>query len=204
MGEGAQGPRCASTEWRRGAFSGSYKVVAATTGTRAGSSWSRFFPRSNPVSVSYFLTQVHVVTASGCGRRCATPFFRRVRCRSGSQTKKQRLFPYCSLFSTCCVFFHATHFIASPRSIGRLPETVKYLTGSPLPLGMLLRSGPTVYFKEESEAAVYLFLQRTCGGLSGAHPRTSGSVPSSQYSTANGAAGHNRGEVAETPPLLFL
>ena len=36
-------------------FSGSHKVVAATAGTRAGSSLSRFFPQtasSNPVSVS--------------------------------------------------------------------------------------------------------------------------------------------------------
>ena len=66
--EGAQGPRCAqgkgtkgplfaNTEWRRGAFSCSFKVVAATACTRAGSSWLRFFPQmasSNPVSVSRF------------------------------------------------------------------------------------------------------------------------------------------------------
>ena len=34
-----------------------------------------------------------------------------------------------ALFSTFCVYFHATHFIASPRSpvIGPLPETVKHL-----------------------------------------------------------------------------
>ena len=71
------------------------------------------------------------------------PFLRRVRCRSGAKTlqKRQRLFPYCSLFSTYCVYFHATHFIASPRSpgVGHLPETVKHLTGSPWLLGMGLR-----------------------------------------------------------------
>ena len=108
-------------------------------------------------------TKVHVVTPSGCGCHCATPFLRRVRCRSGSQTlqKRQRLFPYCSLFSTFCVFVHATHLIASPRSpgIGRLRETVKHVTGSPWPLGMGLRSGLTAYFKEEFEAFVFLFLQ---------------------------------------------
>ena len=56
------------------------------------------------------------------------------------------------------VYFHATHFIASPRSpvIGRLPETVKHLTGSPWPSGMGLRSGLTDYFKEEFEAFVFL------------------------------------------------
>ena len=64
----------------------------------------------------------------------------------------------CSLLSTCCVFFLATHFFASQRSpvIGRLPETVKYLTGSPWPLGMGLWSGVAVYFKEEFEAFVFL------------------------------------------------
>ena len=54
--KGAQGPRCANTEWHRGAFSASYKVVAATAGTRAGSSLSRFVLQtaSHPVSVSRF------------------------------------------------------------------------------------------------------------------------------------------------------
>ena len=53
------------------------------------------------------------------------------------------------------------HFPASPRSrgIGLLPETVKHPTGSPWPLGMGLRSGLTVYFEEEFEAFVFLFLQ---------------------------------------------
>ena len=98
------------------------------------------------------------VTPSGCGCHCATPFLRRVRCRSGSQTKEQRFLPYCFLFSFFCVYFHATHFIASPRSavVGRLPETVKHLTGSPWPLGMGLRSGLTAYSKEEFEAFVFL------------------------------------------------
>ena len=77
-------------------------------------------------------------------------FLRQVRCRSGSQTlqKRQRLFSYCSPFSTFCVSVHTTHFIASPRSpgIGRLPETVKHVTVSPCPFGMGLRSGLTVYF----------------------------------------------------------
>ena len=59
------------------------------------------------------LTQVLVVTPSRCGCRCATPFLRRVLCRSGSQTKKQRLFLYCSLFSTCRVFFLETYFFGS-------------------------------------------------------------------------------------------
>ena len=44
QGKGTQGHRCANTEWRRGAFSCSFKVVAATAGTRAGSSWLRFLP----------------------------------------------------------------------------------------------------------------------------------------------------------------
>ena len=63
------------------------------------------------------------------------------------------------LFSVLfCVFVHATHFIASPRSpgIGRLPETVKHLAGSPWPSGMGLLSGLTVYFEEEIESFVLL------------------------------------------------
>ena len=98
------GTRFANSEWRRGALSGSYKVVAETAGTReivvvtflhtVGKQQSR-------LGLAFF-TQVHVVTPSGCGCHCATPFLRRVRCRSGSHTlqKRQRLFQYCSLFST--------------------------------------------------------------------------------------------------------
>ena len=43
QGKGTQGHRCANSEWRR-TFSCSFKVVAATACTRAGSSWLRFFP----------------------------------------------------------------------------------------------------------------------------------------------------------------
>ena len=122
-------------------------------------------PRRQAVILSRFsfLTQVLVVPPSGCGCYCATPFLRLVRCRSGSQTKKQRLFPYCSLFNSCCAFFHATHFFASQRSpvVGRLPETVKHLTGSTWPLVMGLRSGLTAYFKEEFEA----FVSSSCSSV---------------------------------------
>ena len=104
----------------------------------------------------------HETNKSSCDH-LQQPFLRWFRCRSGSQTlqKRQRLFPYCSLFST--FFVPATHFIASPRSpgIGRLPETVKHLAVSPCPLGLGLRSGLPVYFEEEIEAFVFLFLQRS-------------------------------------------
>ena len=101
QGKGTQGPRCANSEWRRGAFSGSCKVVAATASTRAGTFLPTVGKQQSRLGLA-ILTQVHVVTPSGCGCHCATPFLRRVRCRSGSQTlqKRQRLFPYCSLFST--------------------------------------------------------------------------------------------------------
>ena len=64
------------------------------------------------------------------------------------------------------VRFHATHFIASPRSpgIGRLLETVKHLTVIPCPLGLGLRS-LTVYFKEEFEAFMFVFLQLSASSL---------------------------------------
>ena len=159
-------PRCAKTQWRRGAR----RLPRSCCGncrTRAGSSFSRIFPqqsfRLGLATLAQRLVDYSLFTPSGCGCRCAIPFLRRVRCRSGSQTKKQRLFPYCSLFSTCCVFFHATHFFASPRSsgIGGLHETVKHLAVSPWPSGMGLRSGLTVYFEEEIEAFVFLFLQRS-------------------------------------------
>ena len=77
--------------------------------------------------------------------------------------------------------FHATHFIASPRSpgIGRLPETVKHLAVSPCPLGMGLRSGLTVYFEGRDRGlrvplppAQYEFDGFPEAVSSGVHPRT--------------------------------
>ena len=91
-----------------------YEVVAATTvhgqdrGVR-GSSHS-----SLSVSVLRHCSETHrLFSPSGCGCHFATPFLQRVRCRSGSQSlqKRQRLFPYCSLF--CTFFVPSTHFIAS-------------------------------------------------------------------------------------------
>ena len=93
------------------------EVVAATTihgqdRRVRGSSHSslsvsvlRLWLRDSSITASSHLRAVGVI-----------PFLRRVRCLSGSQTLKKR--PYCSLFSTNCVYFHATHFIASPRSPG--------------------------------------------------------------------------------------
>ena len=112
------------------------------------------------------LTQVHVVTPLGCGRHCATPFFTTASMPFWlADASKRDNGSFCTvLFSVLfCVYFHATHFIASPRSpgIGRLPETVKHLAVSPCPLGMGLRSGLTVYFEEEIEAFVFLFLQHS-------------------------------------------
>ena len=159
-----QVPRCAKTQWRRGAR-GLLRSCCGNYSTRTGSSCSRIFPqqsfRLGLSTLAQRLVDYSLFSPSGCGCHCATPFLRRVRCRSGSQTlqKRQRLTPYCSLFST--FFVPATHFIASPRSpgIGRLPETVKHLTGSPWPSGTGLQSGLTVYFDEEFEAFVFLFLQ---------------------------------------------
>ena len=112
------------------------------------------------------LTQVHVVTPFRCGRHCATSFL-----TTGSMpfwladASKRDNGSFCTvLFSVLfCVYFHATHFIASPRSpgIGRLLETVKHLAVSPCLLGMGLQSGLTVYFEEEIEAFVFLFLQHS-------------------------------------------
>ena len=55
----------------------------------------------------------------------------------------------------------ALHRFTALSGIGRLTETVTHLTGSPLPLGMGLHTGLTVYFKDEIESFVYFFLQRS-------------------------------------------
>ena len=121
-------------------------------GVVAGSSCSRIFPqqsfRLGLATLAHRLVDYSLFSPLGCGCHCATPFVRRVRCRSGSQTlqKRQRLFPCSSLFSS--FFVPATHSIASPRSpgTGRLLETVKDLAVSPCPSGMGLPSRRTVHF----------------------------------------------------------
>ena len=119
-GEGTQVPRCSRTQWRRG-VSSLLRSCCGNYSPRAGSSCPRFFPqqsfRLGLATLAQRLIDYSLFSPSGCGCHCATPFLRRVQCRSGSQTlqKRQRLFPYCSLFSTFCVYFHATHFIACWR-----------------------------------------------------------------------------------------
>ena len=55
--------------------------------------------------------------------------------------------------------FHAKHFFASQRSpvIGRLPETVRHLTGSSWHFGMGLRGWLTASVQQEFEAFVPFF-----------------------------------------------
>ena len=102
---GPQGPHCSLTQWRRGASS-LVRSCCGNYSTRAGSSCSRFFPqqsfRLGLATLAQRLVDYSLFSPSGCGCHCATPFLRRVQCRSGSQTlqERQRLFPYCSLFST--------------------------------------------------------------------------------------------------------
>ena len=74
-------------------------------------------------------------------------------------TRKRRINgSFCTVLSSVLVASFSSRRTSSVRSpvIGRLPETVKYLTGSPWPLGMGLWSGLTVYFKKEFEAFVFL------------------------------------------------
>ena len=100
--EGTQVPRCSQTQWRRCAR----RLLRSCCGnysTRTGSSCSRIFPqhsfRLGLATLAQRLVDYSLFSPSGCGCHCATPFLRRVRCRCGSQTKKQWLFPYCSLSS---------------------------------------------------------------------------------------------------------
>ena len=117
------------------------EVVAATACTRAGSSLSRFLPTDGKQQSRLglvTLTQDASIPASSRLRAVgvtASPHFydgfdavlARRRCKRDNGSFRTALFSV--LF---CVFVHATHFIASPHSpvIGRLPETVKYLTGN--------------------------------------------------------------------------
>ena len=233
-GRGPKKPRCARTERRRGAFGllqsccgncwYTSRIVVVTVLPTDGKQSSRLGLAT--------LTQDASIAASSrlraVGVTAPLRFYNGFRCRAGAQTlkKRHRLIPYCPLFSTYCVYFQATHFIASLRSpgIGRLTETVKHLSGSPLPLGMRLHTGLTVYFN--------LFLQRSTiytffleymavgtsvnvsalvsSGIEGIRPdvcRWLGlQLAARRFSdmlsllpctvTANGAAGHNRGEVA--------
>ena len=78
-----------------------------------------------------FLTQVHVVTLSGCGCHCATPF-----CTTGSMPADEETTALSLLFSFQYLLrLFPRDALHSPRSlgIGRLRETVKLLTGSPWP-----------------------------------------------------------------------
>ena len=104
------------------------------------SSWLRFFTQSassNPVSVSRFLPRYTSSRLRAVGVTAPPHFYdgfdavlARTRCKRDNGSFSTVLFSI--LF---CVYFHATHFIASQRSpvIGRLPETVKCRTGSPWP-----------------------------------------------------------------------
>ena len=91
--------------------------------------------------------------------------------------------------------------------------TVKHLTGSPRPLGKGLRNGLTVYFKEEIEAFVFLFLQRSTSSTGSLKrslrctPRvgwtfcpTCPRTPRSSKSAPDLSQG--RGEMAMVAPLL--
>ena len=180
-GEGTQGPRCARTQWRRGAFLDFFKVVAAITDrivvfailpTAVFPSWScDFCSETRRLQPSSRLRAVGVTAPPHFyGGFDAVLARRRFKRDNGSFRTV--------LFSV--LFVPATHFIASPRSlgIGRLQETVKHLAVSPCPLRLGLRSGLTVYFEEEIEAFVFHFLQRSTSSTGSprrslrCHPRT--------------------------------
>ena len=113
--------------------------------------------QSSPLGLA-FLTQVHVVTLSGCGCHCSTNFYDGFDAVLARRRRNNGSFRTVLSSELVASFFHATHFFASQCSsvIDRLPETVKFCLAAHCLLGMGLRSGLTACFKEEFEAFVFL------------------------------------------------